>query len=122
MPSSIFTLSSTDGSATVTGWKRRSSAASFSMCLRYSVKVVAPMTCISPLESAGLSIFAAFMLPSASPAPTMLCTSSMTRMMFPVLRISSISPFMRLSNWPRNCVPATRAVRSRRYTSLSLSL
>ena len=122
MPSSILTESSMLGSATVTGWKRRSSAASFSMCLRYSVKVVAPMTCISPRESAGLRIFAAFMLPSASPAPTMLCTSSMTRMMLPVLRISSMSPFMRLSNWPRNCVPATSAVRSSRYTSLSRSL
>ena len=32
------------GSLTVTGWKRRSSAVSFSMCLRYSLKVVAPMT------------------------------------------------------------------------------
>ena len=31
------------GSA-VTGWKRRSSAVSFSIYLRYSLKVVAPMT------------------------------------------------------------------------------
>ena len=35
-------MSSTDGSPTNTGWKRRSSAASFSMCLRYSSSVVAP--------------------------------------------------------------------------------
>ena len=28
--------------------------------------------------------------------------------------ISSMRPFMRLSNWPRNWVPATRAVRSSR--------
>ena len=42
-----------EGSATVTGWKRRSSALSFSMCLRYSAKVVAPMTWISPRERAG---------------------------------------------------------------------
>jgi hypothetical protein len=42
--------SSMVGSPTVTGWKRRSSAASFSMCLRYSLKVVAPMTWISPRE------------------------------------------------------------------------
>ena len=35
-------MSSTDGSPTKTGWKRRSSAASFSMCLRYSSSVVAP--------------------------------------------------------------------------------
>ncbi len=70
MPLRISTLSLSEGSATVTGWKRRSSAASFSMCLRYSLNVVAPMTWISPRESAGLRMFAAFMLPSASPAPT----------------------------------------------------
>ena len=35
-------MSVTDGSPTKTGWKRRSSAASFSMCLRYSSSVVAP--------------------------------------------------------------------------------
>ena len=35
-------MSSTDGSPTNTGWKRRSSAGSFSMCLRYSSSVVAP--------------------------------------------------------------------------------
>ena len=65
-------VSSTLGSFTVTGWKRRSRAVSFSMCLRYSVKVVAPMTWISPRLRAGLRMLAAFMLPSASPAPTML--------------------------------------------------
>ena len=121
MPLRISTLSLSEGSATVTGWKRRSSAASFSMCLRYSLNVVAPMTWISPRESAGLRMFAAFMLPSASPAPTRLCTSSMTRMMFPSRRISSMRPFMRDSNWPRNCVPATREVRSSRNTCLSRS-
>ena len=36
-------MSSTEGSPTCTGWKRRSRAASFSMCLRYSLSVVAPM-------------------------------------------------------------------------------
>ena len=36
-------MSSTVGSPTITGWKRRSSAASFSMCLRYSSSVVAPI-------------------------------------------------------------------------------
>ena len=38
----IAIVSATDGSPTKTGWKRRSSAASFSMCLRYSSSVVAP--------------------------------------------------------------------------------
>src|SRR5437868_6630521 len=36
-------VSSTLGSPTRIGWKRRSSAASFSMCLRYSSRVVAPI-------------------------------------------------------------------------------
>ena len=36
-------MSSTDGSPTYTCWKRRSSAASFSMYLRYSSSVVAPI-------------------------------------------------------------------------------
>jgi hypothetical protein len=42
------------GSSTLTGWKRRSSAASFSRCLRYSSSVVAPMVCSSPRASIGL--------------------------------------------------------------------
>ena len=37
-------MSSTVGSLTRTGWNRRSSAASFSMFLRYSSMVVAPTT------------------------------------------------------------------------------
>ena len=113
----IAAASSMDGSVTVTGWKRRSSAASFSMYLRYSANVVAPITWISPRESAGFRMFAAFMLPSASPVPTRLCTSSMNRMMLPSCFTSSTRPLMRLSNWPRNCVPATSAVRSRSCTS-----
>ena len=48
-------VSSTVGSATNTGWKRRASAASFSTCLRYSSSVVAPTQCSSPRASAGFS-------------------------------------------------------------------
>ena len=48
-------MSATDGSPTKTGWKRRSSAASFSMCLRYSSSVVAPIARSSPRASIGLS-------------------------------------------------------------------
>ena len=44
MPFKMAMLSSMEGSFTVTGWKRRSRAVSFSMNLRYSLKVVAPMT------------------------------------------------------------------------------
>ena len=98
MPSSIAAVSATLGSSTFIDWKRRSSAASFSMYFLYSLKVVAPMTCISPLESAGYRMFAAFIPPSLSPVPIRLCTSSIKRMMLPSRLTSSISPLMRLSN------------------------
>src|SRR5436309_1639388 len=51
--------SSTVGASTFIVWKRRSSAASFSMYLRYSFIVVAPTHCNSPRLSAGLMMFAA---------------------------------------------------------------
>jgi hypothetical protein len=44
----MLMVSSTDGWSTTTGWNRRSSAASFSMCFRYSSSVVAPIVCSSP--------------------------------------------------------------------------
>ena len=47
------------GSSTLTGWKRRSSAASFSKYFLYSVHVVAAIVRSSPRASAGLSRFAA---------------------------------------------------------------
>ena len=52
-PRRIEIVSSTLGSSTKTGWKRRASAASFSTCLRYSSSVVAPTQCSSPRASAG---------------------------------------------------------------------
>ena len=76
-------VSSTEGSSTSTFWKRRSSAASFSTYLRYSSSVVAPTQCSSPRASAGLSMLPASMAPSALPAPTMVCSSSMNRMTWP---------------------------------------
>ena len=48
--------SSTVGSSTSTVWNRRSRAASFSMCFRYSANVVAPIMCGSP-GGIGLSMF-----------------------------------------------------------------
>ena len=48
------------------GWKRRSSAPSFSMYLRYSSSVVAPMHCSSPRASAGFSMFEASIAPSGA--------------------------------------------------------
>ena len=72
-------VSSTVGSPTRTVWKRRSSAASFSMYLRYSSSVVAPTVCSSPRASIGFSMFDASIDPSAAPAPTTVCSSSMKR-------------------------------------------
>ena len=51
------------------GWKRRSSAGSFSMRLRYSSSVVAPMARSSPRARAGFSRLEASIEPSAAPAP-----------------------------------------------------
>src|SRR5437588_731855 len=77
MPCRISIVSARLGSSTNTGWKRRSSAASFSMYLRYSFRVVAPMHWISPRARAGLRMVAASIAPSAAPAPTSVCSSSM---------------------------------------------
>ena len=95
------------GSSTMTGWKRRSSAASFSMYLRYSSSVVAPMHWSSPRASGGLRMFAASIAPSAAPAPTSVCSSSMNRIASLVLRSSSMIFLRRSSNSPRYFVPAT---------------
>ena len=110
-----------DGASTLTAWKRRSNAASFSMYLRYSLSVVAPMHCSSPRLSAGLMMFEASIVPSAEPAPTMVCNSSMNRMMFFERRISSMTALIRSSNWPRYLVPATIKARSRVMTRRSRS-
>ncbi len=103
-------VSSTVGSSTSTFWKRRSRAASFSMYLRYSSRVVAPTQCSSPRASAGLSMLPASMEPSALPAPTMVCSSSMNRMTWPSCLERSLSTALsRSSNSPRNLAPAISA-------------
>ena len=107
-------MSSTDGSLTKIGWNRRSSAASFSMCFRYSSSVVAPMQRSSPRASAGFSMFEASIAPSAPPAPTRVWSSSMKQMISPPASLISRSKaFRRSSNSPRYLVPAMRAPRSR---------
>ena len=103
-------VSSTVGSSTSTFWKRRSSAASFSTYLRYSSSVVAPTQCSSPRANAGFNILPASMEPSALPAPTMVCNSSMNRMICPSCLARSLSTaFRRSSNSPRNFAPAINA-------------
>ena len=106
------------GSSTMTGWKRRSRAASRSMYLRYSSSVVAPMHWSSPRASGGLRMLAASIAPSAAPAPTSVCSSSMNRTASFVLRSSSMIFLSRSSNSPRYLVPATSDPMSRVRTRL----
>ena len=113
-------MSSTVGSETKTGWKRRASAASFSTCFLYSSSVVAPMQCSSPRASAGLSRFDASIAPSALPAPTRVCISSMNRMMLPSEDVTSFSTALsRSSNSPRYFAPAISAPMSSASSFLS---
>ena len=100
------------GSSTVTGWNLRSSAASFSIYLRYSPMVVAPISWISLLASDGFRILDASMAPSAPPAPIMVCTSSRNRITLPAAFTSWISFFIRSSNSPRYLEPAIMLARS----------
>ena len=116
-------MSSTVGSSTRIGWKRRSSAASFSMCLRYSSSVVAPIVWSSPRASIGLSRFEASIAPSAAPAPTTVWSSSMNRTTWPSASLISLrTAFRRSSNSPRYFAPAMSAPRSSETTRLSLSV
>ncbi len=73
----------------------------------------------SPRAKAGFRIFAASIAPSAAPAPIRVWTSSITRMTFPALRISSMIFLRRSSNSPRYLVPATSNPISRVTTRLS---
>ena len=68
---------------------------------------------ISPLARAGLRILAASRLPSAAPAPTMVCISSMNRITLPAFLISDMHFFRRSSNSPRYLLPATMDPMSR---------
>ena len=122
-PRRIEMVSSTVGSATKIGWKRRASAASFSTCLRYSSSVVAPMQCSSPRASAGFSRLDASIAPSALPAPISVCISSMNRMMRPSAEVTSCSTaFSRSSNSPRYFAPAISAPMSSDSSFLSFRL
>ena len=99
-------VSSTVGSFTITGWNRRSRAGSFSIYCRYSSRVVAPMQWSSPRASMGFSRFPASMEPSVFPAPTMVCSSSMNRRIFPSdFFTSARTAFSRSSNSPPGTWP-----------------
>ena len=115
-------VSSTFGSPTYTIWKRRSSAASFSMYLRYSFSVVAPIARNPPRASAGFNMFEASICPSLAPAPTSVCSSSIKRITSPFdSSISLSTAFSRSSNSPRNFAPAIMLARSSATTRLSFN-
>mmetsp|Transcript_37926 Transcript_37926/g.112276 ORF Transcript_37926/g.112276 Transcript_37926/m.112276 type:complete len:272 (-) Transcript_37926:424-1239(-) len=105
------TVCGTLGWSMYTCWKRRSSAGSFSMCLRYSSSVVAPMHLSSPRPSIGLSKLPASIAPSLpAPAPTTVWISSMNSTILPSADDTSlITAFRRSSNSPRNLAPAMSA-------------
>ena len=92
------------------------------MFWRYSSSVVAPMHWSSPRARAGFSILAASIDPGAPPAPTMVWSSSMKRMMSGFLPSSSSTALMRSSNWPRYLVPATIPAMSRPTSRLSMRM
>ena len=120
-PRRIDTVSSTVGSLTNTGWKRRARAASFSTCLRYSSSVVAPIQCSSPRASAGFNRLEASIAPSALPAPISVCISSMNRTIPPsALMTSCRTAFSRSSNSPRYFAPAIKRAHVEREQLLVL--
>ncbi len=104
----------------MTVWNRRSRAPSFSMYLRYSLSVEAPTHWSSPRASAGLSMLEASMAPSAAPAPTSVCSSSMNSTICLFWAISFMTALSRSSNWPRYLVPAMTAAMSSESTRWSL--
>ena len=91
------------------------------MVLRNSSMVVAPMHCICPRASAGLSILAASMLPCDPPAPMMVCISSIYIIISGFFSSSMSRLRTRSSNWPLNLVPATSAAMSSVSTRLPQS-
>ncbi|GBE03385.1 hypothetical protein BMS3Abin09_00300 [bacterium BMS3Abin09] len=80
------------------------------------------MHCISPLESAGLSMLEASIDPSAAPAPTSVCSSSIKRITFSFWTISFMTSLSLSSNCPLYLVPAIRAPRSRLIIFLFIRL
>ena len=112
-------VSSTVGSPTKTCWNRRSRAGSFSIRSRYSSSVVAPTMRSSPRASIGLSMLPASIAPSAAPAPTTVCSSSMNVTTWPSESLISFSTALsRSSNSPRYLAPATIAARSSEISRL----
>ena len=108
-PLKIVIVSSTDGSSTITGWNLLSSAWSFSIYCLYSFKVVAPIQWSSPLASIGFKMFPASIAPSVFPAPTIVWSSSINKIILPSLFFTSWRTAFNLSsNSPLYLAPATK--------------
>lgn len=89
------------------------------MYFLYSSRVVAPIQRSSPRARAGFSMFAASTAPSAAPAPTSVCSSSMKRMTSPFASsMAFMTAFRRSSNSPRYLAPAIRRPKSRAWSFL----
>ena len=89
------------------------------MYFRYSAGVVAPMQRISPRDRDGFKMFAASSEPSADPAPTRVCSSSINTMTLEFSVSSFMIALSRSSNCPRYLVPATISEISSASTRLS---
>ena len=100
-------MSLADGSLTFIILNLLSSAESFSIYFLYSSNVVAPINCISPLASNGFKILAASIAPSAAPAPTIVCISSINKIIFFAFFTSSKIFFILSSKSPLYFAPAT---------------
>ena len=104
------------GSSTLTTWKRRARAASFSKYFLYSDQVVAAMVRSSPRARAGLRRLAASPCPADPPAPIIVCASSMKRMIGTGEAFTSLmTDLRRFSNSPLIPAPACRSPRSRTW-------
>ena len=91
------------------------------MYFLYSLSVVAPIQWSSPLAKAGLSMLEASTDPSAAPAPTTVCNSSINKIIWSWRDLISLSrALIRSSNSPRNLVPATNEPISRASSFLPL--
>ena len=90
------------GSSTSILAKRLLKALFFSKLFLNSIKVVAPIHLSVPFERAGLMRFDISACPSVpSPAPTMVWISSINKIAFGILVISSMTSLMRFSKSPR---------------------
>ena len=110
---SICKVSSAVVGSIITFWNRRSSAPSFSMELRYSSSVVAPIHCMVPRAKAGFIMLAASIEPAVPPAPIIVWISSINTIISGVCSISFNRALIRSSNCPLYFVPATIPVISR---------